>query len=167
MTINQPRITAPRLLLARAMTHSISVVLLVAAALATAACDESLSSIAGPTPNLEPTFSSIQREIFESSDSSGREACVSCHNTVGAQFTGGLNLNHDFAYDQLVSRASTQKPSLLRVAPGNANSSYMIHKLEGTPDILQLRMPRNGPPFLTSGQVTIIRRWIDLGAQRD
>jgi hypothetical protein len=167
MPINRRCTTAPRLLLRGAMTHSLSAVLLVAAVLATAACDESLSSIAGPTPNLEPTFSSIQREIFESSDSSGRAACVSCHNTVGSQFTGGLNLIHDLAYDQLVGRASTQKPGLLRVAPSNADGSYMVHKLEGAPDILQLRMPRNGPPFLTSGQITIIRRWIDLGAPRN
>ena len=30
-----------------------------------AACDESLSTLPSPTPSLEPTFSSIQREIFE------------------------------------------------------------------------------------------------------
>ena len=129
-------------------------------------CDEALSDVTGPTPNLEPTFSSIQREIFESSDSSGREACVSCHNSVGAQFTAGLNLIHDLAYEQLVNRASTQKPSLMRVAPGSSDSSYMIHKLQGGPEILQLRMPRN-PPYLTTGQISIIRRWIDLGAPRN
>lgn len=31
---------------------------------AVTACDESLSKLAGPTPNLEPTFSSIQRDIM-------------------------------------------------------------------------------------------------------
>src|SRR6185436_10195754 len=45
---------------------------LIAATAAFAACDEKLSSIAGPTPNLEPTFSSIQAEIFESTDVGGR-----------------------------------------------------------------------------------------------
>ena len=30
----------------------------------TVACDESLSSLTGPTPGLEPTFSSIQNLIF-------------------------------------------------------------------------------------------------------
>ena len=44
---------------------------LIAATAAFAACDENLSSIAGPTPNLEPTFSSIQAEIFESTDVGG------------------------------------------------------------------------------------------------
>jgi hypothetical protein len=148
------------------MTHSIRAVLLLAAAAATAACDESLSSITGPTPNLEPTFSSIQREIFESGDSSGRVACASCHNNIGAPFAAELNLTHDLAYDQLVGRASTEKPGLMRVAPGNADGSYMIHKLEGAPDISGLRMPQN-QPYLTAGQITIIRRWIDLGALRN
>ena len=39
--------------------------LLVAAAVfaGTAACDEALSDLTGPTPNLQPTFSSIQQEI--------------------------------------------------------------------------------------------------------
>ena len=39
-------------------------------------CDENLESIAGPTPNLTPTFSSIERDIFNASDSSGRAACT-------------------------------------------------------------------------------------------
>jgi hypothetical protein len=164
LATNQPSGTAPGLLLRGAMTHSISAALLAAAVLATAACDESLSSIAGPTPNLEPTFSSIQREIFESGDSSGRAACVSCHDAIRSQFAGRLNLLHDVAYAQLVNVASAQKPGLLRVTPGRSSDSYLVHKLEGGPDILQLRMPRNGPPYLTAGQMTIIRRWIDIGA---
>jgi hypothetical protein len=47
--------------------------LVVAAAVfaGTAACDEALSSLTGPTPNLEPTLSSIQREIFDTTDSWG------------------------------------------------------------------------------------------------
>ena len=36
--------------------------------IAAAGCDESLSSVAGPTPDLTPTFSSIQRDIFEAAD---------------------------------------------------------------------------------------------------
>ena len=55
------------------------VVLAMALAVGSAACDESLSDVAGPTPNLEPTFSSIQQEIFNMTDSSGRQACIPCH----------------------------------------------------------------------------------------
>ena len=54
-----------------------------ALAIASGGCDEKLSSITGPTPNLTPTLSSIQREIFSSSDSSGRLACIGCHTDQG------------------------------------------------------------------------------------
>src|SRR5262245_61431774 len=52
-------------------------------AFAVASCDEKLSDLTGPTPNLQPTFSSIQHEIFETTDSSGRPACTNCHTNVG------------------------------------------------------------------------------------
>jgi hypothetical protein len=53
-----------------------------------AACDENLSKFAGPTPNLEPTFASIQREIFETAEAGGRRACVECHTNVGRNPAG-------------------------------------------------------------------------------
>jgi hypothetical protein len=43
----------------------------------------------------------------------------------------------------------------------------LIHKIEGRPGIVGERMPRTTGPFLTPGQVTIIRRWIALGAQNN
>jgi len=55
----------------------------------------------------------------------------------------------------------------LRVIPGNAGGSYLIQKLEGAADIVGLRMPRNGPPFLTDAQVGLIRQWITDGARNN
>lgn len=138
----------------------------IALAVGAAACDEKLSTIAGPTPDLEPTFASIQTNIFELTDSAGRNACVSCHNATGARFNG-LNLLHDVAYDQIVNVASQQKPTLKRVDPGNPDNSYLLHKVEGRSGITGGRMPFNGPPYLTSGQIVILRRWIELGAPRN
>ena len=66
------------------------IALAVLVAAAAWACDENLSDVAGPTPNLAPTFSSIQREIFNQTDSSGRRACVTCH--AGALAPFGLSL---------------------------------------------------------------------------
>jgi hypothetical protein len=137
-------------------------VLLVATALTAAACDEKLSDLTGPTPNLEPTFSSIARNIFEASDSSGRAACIQCH--TGATPPQGLNLTSGLAYANLVGVASRQKPGLMRVAPGDPDNSYLVHKLEGQSDIVGQRMPRTAGPFLTEGQMMVIRRWIALGA---
>lgn len=140
---------------------------LLMAVMAAAGCDESLSTLAGPTPNLEPTFSSIQTNIFSNGDSSGRVACTTCHTSQGRTPAGGLNLLPEASYAALVNVASRQKAGAILVIPGDPSSSYLVHKLEGAAGITGSRMPRNGPPFLTDGQMTIIRRWIELGAMND
>jgi hypothetical protein len=132
------------------------------AGLLSVSCDEKLSEFAGPTPTLEPTFTSIQRDIFNSTDSAGRRACTACH--VGPQPTGGLNLSDATAYGSLVNVASSRKPGAIRVIPGDPINSYLIQKIEGAPGIVGERMPRTGGPYLTPNQITIIRRWIELGA---
>lgn len=130
----------------------------------TAGCDEKLSDFAGPTPTLEPTFSSIQRDIFNTTDSAGRVACTTCHNPQGARFSGNMNLADNTAYAQLINVPSSGKPGAVRVIPGDPSGSYIIQKLEGAPGIVGERMPRTGGPYLTANQIAIIRRWIELGA---
>ena len=133
-----------------------------------AACDEKLSDLAGPSPNLQPTFASIQHEIFETTDASGRAACTNCHTDAGGRTpSGGLNLRHDIAYTSLVSVASRGKTGAVRVIPGDVNDSYIVQKLEGRPGIVGERMPRTGGPYLTQGQMTILKRWIATGANND
>lgn len=149
------------------MRHAVHVLAAVAVVMMAAGCDESLRDFAGPTPDLEPTFSSIQRDIFSTTDSAGRAACTSCHNPSGALLANGLDLTGATAYGLLVNAASTGKPSAVRVVPGDPDASYLIQKLEGAPDIVGERMPRTGGPFLTPGQIAIIRRWIELGAAND
>ena len=141
--------------------------LLMAVSVLTLGCDESLKEVAGPTPNLEPTLSSIQREIFSSADSSGRVACTQCHNAAGRQFAAGLSLAEGSSYQELVNQPSRNKAGAVRVVPGLPDDSYLIHKLEGRSDIVGQRMPRTSGPFLTPGQISIIRRWIELGARND
>lgn len=143
------------------------IIFAIALAIGAAACDEKLSTIAGPTADLEPTFASIQANIFELTDSAGRNACVSCHTNIGRTPAGGLNLLHDLAYDQLFNVTATQNASLKRVNPGNPEGSYILHKIEGRTGIVGRRMPFNGPPFMTEGQILILRRWIELGAARN
>ena len=138
--------------------------------LAGLACDESLSTLAGPSPNLQPTFASVQQEIFESTDIAGRVACITCHTNVGRNPTGNLNLTHDFAYDQLVNVPVAGRgapPGSIRVIPGDPDNSYLIKKLVGAPDIVGLQMPRVGPPYMTAGQILILKRWIAIGAPRN
>ena len=137
----------------------------VAVGLVCVGCDEKLSSITGPTPDLEATFSSIQRNIFTTTDSAGRAACTNCHTTAGGRVPpAGMDLGSANAHAQLVNVASNAKPGAVRVIPGDPENSYLIHKLEGRTDIVGQRMPRGTGPFLTDGQIRVIKRWIELGA---
>jgi hypothetical protein len=137
------------------------------AGLASTGCDEKLQTLTGPSPNLTPTFTSIQKEIFETTDASGRQACIVCHTNVGRTPAGGLNLLSGASYNALVNAATVQKPGETNVVPGNPDTSYLVKKLEGDASINGKRMPRNGPPYLTTGQILVIRRWIQLGAKND
>ena len=54
-----------------------------------------------------------------------------------------------------------------RVTAGNANQSYLFHKVQGTQGSaggFGSRMPANGPPFLTAQQIADIQTWINTGA---
>ena len=143
------------------------VMVIVALSFLAAGCDEQLRDVAGPTPNLTPTFSSIQSDIFSAPDSTGRAACTSCHTNVGRTPAAGLNLSGPNAHAALVNRPSVFKPGATLVIPNDPENSYLIHKLEGRAGIVGQRMPRTGGPFLTDGQVRIIHRWIELGAPND
>jgi hypothetical protein len=133
---------------------------------AASSCDERLRDTVGPSPNLQPAFSSIQTEVFETTDLAGRTSCVTCHTDQGRTPAGNLNLRAD-PYAALVNKTSTGKPGAVLVEPGDPDSSYLIQKLEGRSGIVGLRMPRNGPPYLSDGQIAVVRRWIELGAPRD
>ncbi len=140
---------------------------LLAAGVWVAGCDEGLSTLAGPTPELQPTFSSIQQHIFEATDSAGRAACTTCHTDQGRTPSASLNLRREAAYAALVGVRSGQRADLMRVAPGDPANSYLVHKLEGHAEMTGQRMPRTGGPYLTDGQMMILRRWIERGAPND
>lgn len=146
------------------MRRWVAVAAVLAGCVGAAACDEKLSSIAGPSPTLEPTFASISREIFSNRDAAGRTACTSCHNSAGAATAGRLDLSPDAAYAALVNVPSVTNRGTVRVAPGDPDNSLLVRKLEGAPGLAGARMPLNGPPYLTPGQILIIRRWIAQGA---
>lgn len=118
------------------------------------------STPTAPSSPTTPALSfaqQIQAEILNS-------ACVSCHTDDGRTPSGGLNLKSGSAHAALVGVASSRKAGAIRVIAGNPSGSYLVQKLEGAADIVGLRMPRNGPPFLTEAQVALIRQWIQSGA---
>ena len=106
--------------------------------------------VVGP---LEPNFNSIQANVFD-------QVCEHCHS--GANAPVGLRLDAANSYANLVGVPSGERPNLRRVAPGDANNSYIIQKLEGTAGIGE-RMPA-GLPALPQSDINVIRQWIANGA---
>ena len=126
--------------------------------LAAVGCSSSSSSPSSPSPTPTVTFSTqIQQQIFN-------PACTACHTDDGRTPASNLNLKSGVSISNLVNVASVGKAGAVRVIAGNPSGSYLIQKLEGAADIVGLRMPRNGPPYLTTEQVALIRQWIQNGA---
>ena len=106
---------------------------------------------------FEPTYTNIQKNVFSS-------ICIECH--VGALAPEGLRLDDQNAYDNLVGVRSVEQGDLFRVAPGSPDASYIIHKLEGGPNITGGQMPLNRPA-LSQETINAIRVWISQGAPRN
>jgi hypothetical protein len=110
----------------------------------------------------EESFVALYEEIFVP------HGCVDCHDDDAP---GGLAMTDpQLAHAQLVGVAATGKKcepvGSLRVDPGNADASLLIHKLEGHDDEAQ---PVCGNPMpiktnLEPDEIARIRAWIDQGA---
>lgn len=87
-----------------------------------------------------------------------------CH--AGSSPALGQNLSAGQAYGSIVSVPSQEVPALLRVHPSFPDSSYLVHKIQGTQGSVGgsgVRMPLGGPA-LTPEQIATIRSWIAAGA---
>jgi hypothetical protein len=115
--------------------------------------DENGRPAEGESAPLTAELSSIQEKVFT-------PICTTCH--AGSAAPLGFRLDADVAYSMLVNAPSVEEPTLLRVAPGNPDASYLIQKLEGTARV-GARMPLNGPP-LPVETIAVIRQWIVDGA---
>lgn len=140
--------------------YSAPLALLLLAAVA-GACSNSSPSSPSPAPGGggggAPTFQQVSSQILT-------PACTSCHTDDGRSPAGGLNLKAAAAWANLVNAASSEKAGAVRVIPGDADNSYLVQKLIGAAGIVGLRMPRNGPPYLTDAQVQFVKDWINAGA---
>lgn len=113
-------------------------------------------TVASSNPAQQATWRSIQDNVFT-------PICIACH--INNSAPENLKLDETNSYAMLVNVPSAQQPSLLRVAPGDPDNSYLIHKLEGVA-ASGSQMPQGGPAL---PQVTIdmIRQWISDGAPAD
>jgi len=102
---------------------------------------------------LTPDLQSIQENVFT-------PICTACH--AGAAAPLGFRLDAASAYAMLVNAPSVEVPALLRVSPGNPDSSYLIQKLEGHAAVGG-QMPLGQAP-LPQATINVIRTWIQNGA---
>ncbi len=111
-----------------------------------------------PPPPFAAEFSAIQSNVFDVNC-----ATSGCHQGSGAP--QGLRLDAVNSYGLLVGVASSEVPSLLRVAPNDPDNSYLVQKLEGTAAVGG-QMPLGGAP-LPQATIDVIRQWVSDGAMDD
>jgi hypothetical protein len=127
--------------------------------------------------HVDPTFSSIQTNIFNVSCNN-----ASCHSPTGEAISGQLDLTKPNAYVNLLGadgggapipdhndpgevQATADGYSL--VVPGHPEKSFLLLKITpGLNSKYGIQMPNLGTP-LTAEQVQAVSDWISQGAQND
>ncbi len=117
-------------------------------------------SVANTAPAM--TLTQVQQSVFT-------PRCSGCHNgsnPAGGALPGSMDLRSGNSFANLVNVASLEQPTLMRVKPGEADNSYVIHKIEGAAGIAGARMPFGGP-FLDQPTIDQVRAWVGSGAQNN
>ena len=111
---------------------------------------------------LQPTLDSIQQNVFTPTC-----ATAGCHTgPAGPMLPAGMDLSSaDASFANLVGVESLEVAGTPRVAPNDADASYLVMKLEGAAGIAGEQMPFGGP-YLDQATIDVIRAWIDAGAVR-
>jgi hypothetical protein len=90
-------------------------------------------------------------------------ALSGCH--AGAGAAQGMDLSEGNAYGSIVNVPSNES-TLLRIKPFEPDSSYLIHKVQGTQASVGgsgVQMPRGAPP-LSQEVIDLMRAWVSKGA---
>ena len=106
------------------------------------------------------SFATDVQNIFNTST----PACTNCHPTAA-----GLNLTTGSSYGSIVNQNASQVPAMKRVRPFMPDSSYLVHKTQGTQTAVGgtgARMPLgcSGSGCLPNASINLIRNWILQGA---
>lgn len=128
---------------------------LVAILLVVAACRGDSGTAPEETDTLMPTLSSIQTHVFTPS-------CAGHHGPSLVE--AGLDLSAGRSFANLVNVPSIQV-ALSLVTPGDAENSYLVHKMDGRAGIVGRQMPIGALPL--TDELAVIRRWIDAGARNN
>jgi hypothetical protein len=111
------------------------------------------------SPQAVNDLESRVMEIFEKNCTS-----AGCHS--GSYPQQGLKLTREAFYSTTVNQPSVEKPGLMRVDPGNPDSSYLVMKILGTAGITGLQMPFGKGP-LTQQEIQMVVEWVKSISQPD
>ena len=97
----------------------------------------------------------------------GPPGCSGCHPP-----NEGMDLRAGFAFASIVNVSSGEVPALKRIRPFRPDSSYLVHKIQGTQASVGgvgARMPFgcSGSGCLPNATINTIRNWILQGAQNN
>lgn len=112
-----------------------------------------------PAPGASITLSGDVQPIF-----SANCALSGCH--AGPDPVLGQDLSMGRSFSSVVNVPSVEVPSLRRVKPSLPDSSYLVHKIQGSQASVGGsgdRMPLIGGA-LTEDEIAVIRAWIAAGA---
>lgn len=105
------------------------------------------------------TLAQLQNSVFT-------QRCSGCHNgsqPAGGALPGSMNLTDGNTHTSLVGVPSLEQNTVLRIAQGDPDASYLVRKVEGAAGISGQRMPLGGAP-LDAGTIDQIRSWVLDGA---
>jgi len=106
------------------------------------------------------SFATDVQNIFNTSV----PACTNCHPTAA-----GMNLTTGSSYASIVDQNASEVPAMKRVRRFMPDSSYLVHKIQGTQAAVGgtgARMPLgcSGGGCLSNAAINLIRNWILQGA---
>ena len=124
-------------------------------------------------PQLQPSYASIDRNLFLVGCGTSGNKAFNCHSTEGAASASFLDLSRD-AYTQLVNRTAVNPlgdaKDLVLVKPGDPDGSFLVQKLRLTSPFdahLGSGMPADAPGSICAGSIDAIAQWIRDGAGRN
>ena len=153
--------------LVSAWIASLGVGTIVLAALACAGSGGGLDEQGNPLDTTNQTSDSISFATQVQPIFTNNCAFAGCH--AGTSPQQGMNLSGGLAYQNIVNVLSSERAGMMRVTPFQPDSSYLVHKIQGTQGTVGGsggQMPLGGTP-LPAQQISLIRAWITQGAKNN
>ena len=147
----------------RYILTALAIALVLTSIVATVGCSSGSQTIAPTTAPTTSTTTSSGVSYSNNIQPLFNTNCVVCHQGAGQ---GGLTLEPNKSYSNLVGVQSTETSTELRVKAGAPDQSYLLAKLNGTQ--VQAggsgaQMPYGAAP-LPQAQISLIQQWISQGA---